>query len=135
MLRIVPEYGNRVKAPSAGPKRFPLGPSCSPDPPDTHKVNVQSADESEEPQKEPARKKRRGYHGPARLKMESRTDFTVSAACHVMASLFKPMLFKLTKDFLDDDALILKVIGDFEAASAFLGCACEGGADGRAANR
>ena len=29
------------------------------------------------------------------------------------------MLFKLTKDFLNDDALILKAIGDFEAASAF----------------
>ena len=98
-------------------------------------VKVQSADESEEPQKEPARKKRRGYHGPARLKMESRTDFTVSAACHVMASLFKPMLFKLTKDFLDDDALILKAIGDFEAASAFWAATAKGGDDRRATNR
>ena len=32
---------------------------------------------------------------------------------------FMSMLFKLSKDFLNDDALILKVIGDFEAASGF----------------
>ena len=56
------------------------------------------------------------------MKIESRFDFTVSAACHVcrlMASLFMSMLHKLTKDFLNDDALILKVARDFEAASAF----------------
>ena len=43
-----------------------------------------------------------------------------------MASLFKPMLFKLTKDFLNDDALILKVIGGFEAASAFWAATAKG---------
>ena len=85
-------------------------------------VKVESADESEEPPKKSAKKRRRGHHRRAPLKIESRIDFKVSAACHVcrlMASLFKPMLFKLTKDFLNDDALILKVVGDSEAASAF----------------
>ena len=85
-------------------------------------VKVESTDEAEEPQGKPAKKQMRGHSGPARLKIESRIDFKVSAACHVcriMASIFKPVLFKLTKDFLNDDALILKAIGDFEAASAF----------------
>ena len=51
-----------------------------------------------------------------------------------MASLFKPMLFKLTKDFLNDDALILKVVRDFEAASAFWAATAKGGDDRRAEN-
>ena len=46
-------------------------------------AKVESADESEEPQKTSAKKRRRGHHGPARLKIESRIDFKVSAACHV----------------------------------------------------
>jgi hypothetical protein len=92
---------------------------------DAVKVEVESADESEGhlPEKRPAKKQRRACHGSkSAVKIESRIDFTVSAACHVcrlMASLFMSMLFKLSKDFLNDDALILKVIGDFEAASGF----------------
>ena len=52
-----------------------------------------------------------------------------------IASLFKPMPIKLTKDFLDDDALILKAIGDSEAASAFWAATAKGGDDRRATNR
>ena len=36
-----------------------------------------------------------------------------------MASMFKPVLFKLTKDSLNGDALIQNVIEDLEAASVF----------------
>ena len=52
-----------------------------------------------------------------------------------MASLLKPLLFKLTEDFLNDDALILKVMGDFEAESAFWAATANGGDGRRAANR
>ena len=75
--------------------------------------------------------------GAPRLKLEHRMDFQVSAACHVcrfIASIFKPMPFQLPKDFLHDDALILKVMGDFEAESAFWAATANGGDDRRAEN-
>ena len=56
------------------------------------------------------------------MKIESRIDFNVSAESHVrriMATMFKPVLFKLTKGSLNGDALIQNVIEDLEAASAF----------------
>ena len=56
------------------------------------------------------------------MKIESRIDIQVSAESHVrrlMASRFKPVLFKLAKDFLNDDALIQHVIEDSHAASSF----------------
>ena len=56
------------------------------------------------------------------MKVETRIDFTVSAECHIirlMGSLYTPMLYNLKTDFLNDDALILKAIGEFEAASEF----------------
>ena len=59
---------------------------------------------------------------PNRVNIESRIDFNVSAESHVrrlMATICKPVLFKLTKDSLNGDALIQKGIEDFEAASAF----------------
>ena len=59
---------------------------------------------------------------PSRVKIESRIDFNVAAESHgsrLMAIMCKPVLFKLTKDSLNGDALIQKAIEDFEAASAF----------------
>ena len=86
---------------------------------------VTSADESEEhlPGKMPAKKRRRVCRrGKSDVKIESRIDSTASAVCHViriMRSLHTPMLYNLKTDFLNDDALILKAIGEFEAASQF----------------
>ena len=69
----------------------------------------------------PANKQRRACHvSKSAVKVESRIDFTVSAAghvCRLVGSPFLPMLQQLTKGFINDDALILKVICDFEAAS------------------
>ena len=71
----------------------------------------------------PAKKRRRVCRGrKSDVKIESRIDFTVSAVCHairLLGSLYTPMLYNLKTDFLNDDALILKAIGEFEAASEF----------------
>ena len=88
---------------------------------------VESADESEGHLlvKMPAKKQRRACHGSKCVKIESRIDFTVSAACHVCrltGSIVMPMFHKLTKDSLNDDALILKAIGGRRCGECVLGC-------------